>query len=61
LSWLVGGVMFSLGTQVEPRPLSGVIVALAIVLAAGLSNWIIFRQYRAARVRTLAPAERVKR
>jgi hypothetical protein len=59
LIWLAGAVMFSIGTQVNPRWLSGVIVILAIVLTAGLSNWITFRQYRAARDRTLAPAGRV--
>jgi hypothetical protein len=47
--------MFTIGTQVEPRPLSGVIVVLAIALAGALSGWITFGRLRAARARTLAP------
>ncbi len=60
LSWLLGGVMFAVGTQVEPRPLSGVIVVLAIALAGGMGGWITFGRLRAARERTLLPSERAK-
>jgi hypothetical protein len=60
LSWLLSGVMFAVGTQVEPRPLSGVIVVLAIALAGGMGGWITFGRLRAARERTLPPSERAK-
>ncbi len=60
LGWLLGGVMFALGTQVEPRPLSGVIVVLAIALAAGIGGWITFGRLRTAQDQTVAPSMRAK-
>jgi hypothetical protein len=46
LGWLLGGILFSLATQVPVKPLSGLLVILAVLLGGATGGGVMFTQYR---------------
>jgi hypothetical protein len=46
LGWLVGGILFTLATQVPVKPLSALLVVLAVLLGGATGGGVMFTQYR---------------
>jgi len=53
LGWLVGGIAFAIATQVPLKPLSGLLVILAIGLAGATGSGNMLRQFRGAREKAM--------
>lgn len=49
LAWLAGGLMFAIATQVPIKPVSGLLVILAVTLGGAMGGGIMFKQYSRAR------------
>jgi hypothetical protein len=46
LGWLLGGILFTLATQVPVKPLSGLLVVFAVLLGGATGGGVMFTQYR---------------